>query len=295
MADPTPDTGPITLINVFEIRPDDVELFLQEWHARAQLLGRQPGFRSLRLHRALSPDSRFQLVMSPSGTAPRRYMQRRRRTSSNRARSVPCMSLPLPPTPRSIASSSKPPRSSNAKTVSSRALCAFQQRRDAIAHPCRRQDWNVRRSDGSGPQVWATGERPTCRVSPWRPPLPGCVIRRCQLGAQSSRRWRAGRTAAWQRNREDHRSRTASRTSWADPAFQLADRRARHSAADCPHLPAFLRAPVSRRRHELLGRRLCAISTRPSGVSGAACVTGQHSSAKVKTGCLACDFAVARR
>jgi heme oxygenase (mycobilin-producing) len=62
MADPTPDTGPITLINVFEIRPDDVELFLQEWHARAQLLGRQPGFRSLRLHRALSPDSRFQLV-----------------------------------------------------------------------------------------------------------------------------------------------------------------------------------------------------------------------------------------
>jgi heme-degrading monooxygenase HmoA len=62
MADPTPDTGPITLINVFEIRPDDVELFLQEWHARAQFLGRQPGFRSLRLHRALSPDSRFQLV-----------------------------------------------------------------------------------------------------------------------------------------------------------------------------------------------------------------------------------------
>jgi heme-degrading monooxygenase HmoA len=62
MADQTPDTGPITLINVFEISPDDVEHFLQEWRERAQFLGRQPGFRSLRLHRALNPDSRFQLV-----------------------------------------------------------------------------------------------------------------------------------------------------------------------------------------------------------------------------------------
>jgi heme oxygenase (mycobilin-producing) len=56
------DTEPITLINVFEIDSDDVELFLQEWRERARFMGRQPGFRSLRLHRALDPDSRFQLV-----------------------------------------------------------------------------------------------------------------------------------------------------------------------------------------------------------------------------------------
>jgi heme-degrading monooxygenase HmoA len=56
------DTEPITLINVFEIRHDDVDAFLQEWQERAAFLGRQPGFRSLRLHRALSPESRFQLV-----------------------------------------------------------------------------------------------------------------------------------------------------------------------------------------------------------------------------------------
>jgi heme-degrading monooxygenase HmoA len=62
MADQTPDTGPIMLINVFEISPDDVEHFLLQWRERAQFLGRQPGFRSLRLHRALNPDSRFQLV-----------------------------------------------------------------------------------------------------------------------------------------------------------------------------------------------------------------------------------------
>jgi len=62
MANETHDAAPITLINVFEIRHDDVELFVQEWQERAQFLGRQPGFRSLRLHRALTPDSRFQLV-----------------------------------------------------------------------------------------------------------------------------------------------------------------------------------------------------------------------------------------
>jgi heme-degrading monooxygenase HmoA len=52
----------VTLINVFEIGHDDVEEFLREWQQRAEFLGRQPGFRSLRLHRALSPDARFQLV-----------------------------------------------------------------------------------------------------------------------------------------------------------------------------------------------------------------------------------------
>jgi heme-degrading monooxygenase HmoA len=56
------DTEPITLINVFEIDFDDVDQFLQQWQERAQFMGRQPGFRSLRLHRALNADSRFQLV-----------------------------------------------------------------------------------------------------------------------------------------------------------------------------------------------------------------------------------------
>jgi len=62
MTNETPDDGPITLINVFEIRPEDVDQFLEQWHERAEFLGSQPGFRSLRLHRALHPDSRFQLV-----------------------------------------------------------------------------------------------------------------------------------------------------------------------------------------------------------------------------------------
>jgi heme-degrading monooxygenase HmoA len=52
----------VTLINIFEIGSDDVDAFVQQWRERAEFLGRQPGFRTLRLHRALSADPRFQLV-----------------------------------------------------------------------------------------------------------------------------------------------------------------------------------------------------------------------------------------
>jgi heme-degrading monooxygenase HmoA len=38
------DTEQITLINVFEIRQDDIEMFLQEWQERAQFMRTQPGF-----------------------------------------------------------------------------------------------------------------------------------------------------------------------------------------------------------------------------------------------------------
>lgn len=53
---------PVTLINLFEIRADDVDPFLQNWRARAEFMAKQPGFRSLRLHRALTADTRFQVV-----------------------------------------------------------------------------------------------------------------------------------------------------------------------------------------------------------------------------------------
>ena len=56
------DSEPITLINVFEIRRDEVDEFVRGWQERAAFLSRQPGFRSLRLHSALSPDTRYQLV-----------------------------------------------------------------------------------------------------------------------------------------------------------------------------------------------------------------------------------------
>ena len=39
-----------------------VEPFLEGWRERAEFMSKQPGFRSFRLHRALTPDARFQLV-----------------------------------------------------------------------------------------------------------------------------------------------------------------------------------------------------------------------------------------
>lgn len=52
----------VTFINVFEIAPDELDTFLAGWRERAEFMSTQPGFRSFRLHRALSPDSRFQLI-----------------------------------------------------------------------------------------------------------------------------------------------------------------------------------------------------------------------------------------
>ncbi|MGC7102415.1 antibiotic biosynthesis monooxygenase family protein [Amycolatopsis lurida] len=52
----------VTFINVFEISADRVDEFVDHWRERAELLRDAPGFRDVRLHRALLPDSRFQLV-----------------------------------------------------------------------------------------------------------------------------------------------------------------------------------------------------------------------------------------
>jgi heme-degrading monooxygenase HmoA len=50
------------LINVFEVDPEKLELFLAGWRERAELMSKQPGVVSVRLHRALSPDARFQVI-----------------------------------------------------------------------------------------------------------------------------------------------------------------------------------------------------------------------------------------
>ena len=56
------DADPITFVNVFEIEPQQLDSFLVGWRERAEFMSHQPGFRSFRLHRALSPESRFQLI-----------------------------------------------------------------------------------------------------------------------------------------------------------------------------------------------------------------------------------------
>ena len=55
-------TPAVTLINVFEVPAGHVEVFITQWRERAALMSSKPGFLDSRLHRALSPKSRFQLV-----------------------------------------------------------------------------------------------------------------------------------------------------------------------------------------------------------------------------------------
>ncbi|MER7346563.1 antibiotic biosynthesis monooxygenase family protein [Streptomyces aurantiacus] len=52
----------VTFINVIEISADQVDEFIEQWRERVALMSTAPGFRDVRLHRALLPDARFQLV-----------------------------------------------------------------------------------------------------------------------------------------------------------------------------------------------------------------------------------------
>src|SRR5262249_5102337 len=54
--------APVTLINVFEMPTEHVEAFIAGWRERAALMSSKPGFPDARLHRATSPQTRFQLV-----------------------------------------------------------------------------------------------------------------------------------------------------------------------------------------------------------------------------------------
>src|SRR3712207_3362431 len=52
----------VMLINVFEVQPGTEEEAIRYWEAARDFLARQPGYVSTRLHRALRPDARFQLI-----------------------------------------------------------------------------------------------------------------------------------------------------------------------------------------------------------------------------------------
>ncbi|WP_280241340.1 antibiotic biosynthesis monooxygenase family protein [Nocardia abscessus] len=52
----------VTFINVFEIPAEQIDEFVENWRERARIMREAPGFRDVRLHRALLADTRFQLV-----------------------------------------------------------------------------------------------------------------------------------------------------------------------------------------------------------------------------------------
>jgi len=60
-ADRTP-TGPVTLMNRFAVQPDRDEAFHALWFETSKYFRAQPGFVSLRLHRAVSSDAEYRWV-----------------------------------------------------------------------------------------------------------------------------------------------------------------------------------------------------------------------------------------
>jgi heme-degrading monooxygenase HmoA len=63
-ATPTPDaaSAPVTLINSFVVPEGRDEAFLELWHETSEYFRAQPGFVSLRLHRAASADAHYRFV-----------------------------------------------------------------------------------------------------------------------------------------------------------------------------------------------------------------------------------------
>lgn len=62
MSEQSTPAEPVTLINVFEVPAEQVDEFIALWRDRAAIMSSQPGFRAAQLHRAISAESRFQLV-----------------------------------------------------------------------------------------------------------------------------------------------------------------------------------------------------------------------------------------
>jgi heme oxygenase (mycobilin-producing) len=54
--------GAVTFINVFEVPVEQIDTFIAHWRELAKIMITAQGFRGLRLHRALSPRTRFQII-----------------------------------------------------------------------------------------------------------------------------------------------------------------------------------------------------------------------------------------
>ncbi|GLY67883.1 antibiotic biosynthesis monooxygenase family protein [Amycolatopsis taiwanensis] len=54
--------GPVTLINVFEVPPEQLDDFVKHWQQRAAIMAGAPGFRQSRLYRAASAAAHFPFV-----------------------------------------------------------------------------------------------------------------------------------------------------------------------------------------------------------------------------------------
>ena len=56
------NSSSVTLINLFEVEPDQDEQFIAGWQAARDQLSRRPGYLDTTLHRAINPDVDFRFV-----------------------------------------------------------------------------------------------------------------------------------------------------------------------------------------------------------------------------------------
>jgi heme-degrading monooxygenase HmoA len=56
------DSGPVVLMNQFNVAPEDVERFLEVWADDAAFMKSQPGFISTQLHRGIAGSTTFMNV-----------------------------------------------------------------------------------------------------------------------------------------------------------------------------------------------------------------------------------------
>jgi heme-degrading monooxygenase HmoA len=56
------ETGPVVLINQFNVKPDDAERLAEVWADDAAFMKRQPGFISAQLHRGIAGSTTFMNV-----------------------------------------------------------------------------------------------------------------------------------------------------------------------------------------------------------------------------------------
>ncbi|MFC9968898.1 DJ-1/PfpI family protein [Nocardia ignorata] len=60
--DEQPTSDGVTFVNVIELPAERIDEFVEQWRGRAALMRTAPGFRDVRLHRAIVPGAQFPLV-----------------------------------------------------------------------------------------------------------------------------------------------------------------------------------------------------------------------------------------
>jgi heme oxygenase (mycobilin-producing) len=65
--------GPVTFINVFEVPVEQIETLIAHWRELAKIMSAAPGFREARLHRALSSQTRFQMINVANWDSPQTW------------------------------------------------------------------------------------------------------------------------------------------------------------------------------------------------------------------------------